>query len=60
MENVLFLLILASLLLLVIGLISPKVGLFWYREKRTRKKSAEIYGMFIVIFIILFGLWLTA
>lgn len=59
-ENILFLLIIACALLLVIGFISPNISLFWYRHERTRKKSAQVYGLFLITFIIIFGLLLTA
>jgi hypothetical protein len=59
-ENILFLLILACLALMLIGFISPKISLFWYREERTRKKSFQLYGLFLITFIIIFGLWATA
>jgi predicted nucleic acid-binding Zn ribbon protein len=60
LETILVLLILANFVLLVIGLISPKTSLFWHKHERTRKKSIEIYGIFLITFIIVLGLWLTA
>jgi len=59
-ENILFLLIVACVLLLIIGFVSPKLSLFWYREERTRKKSAQVYGLFLITFIIILGLLITA
>jgi len=59
-ENILFLIIVACGLLLLIGFISPKISLFWYRQERTRKKSLQVYGLFLITFIIIFGLWATA
>ena len=58
--NVLFLLMLVFAFLFLIGLISPKISLFWYRHERTRKRSAQVYGLFLITFIILFGLYITA
>lgn len=55
METLLALMIVASLVLLVIGFISPKTSLFWYKQERTRKKSAAIYGITLVVSFILFG-----
>lgn len=60
MGDILVLLILANLVMLVIGFISPKTSLFWLKDERTRKKSAQVYGMFIITFVIIFGLWATA
>ncbi|MFM6925805.1 MAG: hypothetical protein ACKOU7_09920 [Ferruginibacter sp.] len=59
-ENILFLLIMACAALLLIGFISPKISLFWYPHERTRKKSAQVYGLFLITFIIILGLSLTA
>lgn len=59
-ENILFLMIIACVLLLVIGLISPKASLFWYKEEPTRKKSAQLYGLLLITFIIILGLLVTA
>lgn len=49
--TILFLILVLILvcLLLLIGLISPKVGLFWYKGKRTRIKVLGIYALFAVI-----------
>jgi hypothetical protein len=55
MDNLFILLLLASLVLLVIGLINPKTSLFWYKKERTRKKSGLIYGGLTILFFILFG-----
>ncbi|MGE0637372.1 MAG: hypothetical protein AB7G44_15460 [Bacteroidia bacterium] len=60
MESILVLLMLVNLIMLVIGFISPQLSLFWYKGKRTRKKSAELYGLFLTTFIIIFGLLVTA
>ena len=56
MDNLFVLLVLASLVLLVIGLINPKTSLFWYKKERTKKKSSLIYGGLTVLFFILFGI----
>ena len=37
-----------------------KNGLFWYQHERTTKKSVQIYGLFLIVFVILIGLWLSA
>lgn len=58
--NVLFLLIIACAVLLLTGLVAPKAALFWYRQERTRKKVWQVYGLFLIVFVILFGLWASA
>jgi hypothetical protein len=55
MDNLFMLLLLASLVLLVIGLFNPKTSLFWDKKVRTKKKSALIYGGLTILFFILFG-----
>ncbi len=55
MNSFFALLLLASLLLLVIGIFSPTTSLFWNKEKRTRKKSVLIYGILTILFFTLFG-----
>ena len=55
MENLFVLLLLASLVLLVIGLFKPTTSLFWDKKERTRKKSSLVYGGLTVLFFILFG-----
>lgn len=55
MDNLFAFLLLVSLVLLVIGLFSPKTSLFWDKKERTRKKSALVYGVLIIFFFILFG-----
>ncbi|MBO2034015.1 hypothetical protein J4D99_21660 [Siccationidurans ginsengisoli] len=44
MENVYTILVLASFVLLIVGIFSPKKSLFWDKQAPTRKKSALIYG----------------
>lgn len=44
MQNILFLIFIISLFLFIIGLISPKTSLWWYRKKKTRILSIKIYG----------------
>lgn len=56
MESLIALLFLASMVLLIIGLISPNKSLFWYKNERTKKKSALIYGVLMLAFIILAGI----
>ena len=49
MENLFALLILASLVLLVIGFISPKTSLFWDKKNEpTKKRSGMIYGISLI------------
>lgn len=56
MENLFALLVLASLILLVIGFISPKTSLFWDKKNEpTKKRSGMIYGISLVASFILFG-----
>lgn len=55
MNNLFAFLLLASLVLLAIGLFSPKSSLFWYKKGQTRKKSTAIYGGATILFFILFG-----
>jgi len=55
MENLFGALILASFVLLVIGLFKPKTSLFWYKKERTRIKSFLIYLVLTIIFFVLFG-----
>lgn len=45
------LLLLGFLILLIIGLISPQAGLFWYRGRRTRLKSFGIYVSAIALIL---------
>lgn len=55
MENLFALLVLASLVLLIIGLFKPTTSLFWDKKERTRKKSSLVYGGLTILFFILFG-----
>lgn len=55
MENLFALLLLASLVLLVIGLFKPTTSLFWDKKERTRKRSSLVYGGLTILFFILFG-----
>lgn len=55
MDNLFALLVLASLVLLVIGLFKPATSLFWDKKERTRKRSALAYGGLTILFFILFG-----
>lgn len=58
MENLFAILILASLILLVIGFLSPKTSLFWDKKNEpTKKRSATIYGISLVASFILFGIF---
>jgi tetratricopeptide (TPR) repeat protein len=51
LHGILFILLILSLLFFVIGLISPKVSLFWL-EKRSRLKSTVIFLMFAFLCLI--------
>jgi hypothetical protein len=58
MENLFALLVLASLVLLVIGIFSPKTSLFWDKKNEpTKKRSGMIYGISLVASFILFGIF---
>lgn len=58
MENLFALLVLASLILLVIGIFSPKTSLFWDKKNEpTKKRSGMIYGISLVASFILFGVF---
>lgn len=56
MDNLFLLLLLASLVLFVIGLFRPTTSLFWDKKARTKKKSAILYGVMIIVCFILFGI----
>ncbi|RZL46358.1 MAG: hypothetical protein EOP00_15235 [Pedobacter sp.] len=56
MENVFGVLLLVSIVMFVLGLISPMVSLFWYKQKQSRKMSSLIYGLSIIACFILFGI----
>ena len=57
MENLFAILLMASFLLLVIGLFSPKTSLFWDKKnERTKKRSALIYGITMIASFVLFGI----
>jgi hypothetical protein len=55
MSNFFILLLLASVAFFIIGFFNPKTSLFWDKKERTKKKSAFVYGGFIVLSFILFG-----
>lgn len=55
MENILFLLLLASIFLFTLGLFSPKTSLFWIKTNQTRAKSSLVYGLTSILFFVLFG-----
>lgn len=58
MENLFALLILVSLILLVVGLFSPKTSLFWDKKNEpTKKRSSIIYGISLVASFILFSVF---
>lgn len=55
MEYIFLILVLASIVLFIIGLFSPKTSLFWNKNQPTRKKSFLIYGGLTLVTFILFG-----
>jgi hypothetical protein len=57
MDTIIALLFLISIILFIVGLISPKSGLFWLTTEKTRKKVLLFYGLstltlFVIIAII--------
>lgn len=59
--GILFTLIfLASIIFLIIGLISPTSALFWYKGNRTRGRSSAIYGGAAAIAFIATGIFAVA
>jgi len=59
MENLFALIIFASFILLIIGLISPKTSLFWDKKNTpTRKRSSLIYGLTLLASFVLFGMFM--
>jgi hypothetical protein len=56
MNNLFLIIVLLSFSLLIIGFISPKTSLFWYKKERTRKKSFFIYLSSMISFYVLFGI----
>jgi hypothetical protein len=45
------LLILATTILLILGIFNPQASLFWYTKQRTTVLSSVIYGVLLVLFI---------
>lgn len=56
MHNFFLVLILVSFIFLIIGFFNPNSSLFWYKQVRTKKKSAIIYGLTLVSSIFLLGI----
>lgn len=56
MEDLFILLILASLFLFIVGFFSPSKSLFWFKGRRTKRKSTITYGSLALLFFVLFGL----
>lgn len=56
MENLFIATLLLSLVLLFVGLINPKLSLFWKKQNQTRKQSSLIYGICLITSFILFGI----
>ena len=54
METLFILLVIASFSLLIVGFFSPTTSLFWYKQERTRTKSATIYAITFIASFILF------
>jgi hypothetical protein len=52
------LIIFASLIFLIVGLVNPQKALFWSKKPATRKKSSLIYGLLILLSFI--GVGVTA
>jgi hypothetical protein len=52
MNVIFFLLLFVAIIFLIIGLISPKASLFWFKRK-TRKFSSLIYGVSAIVLIVL-------
>lgn len=49
---------LLSFLFIIIGLISPRVSLFWHKTKKSRKFSTLLYGLTTIFsFILIFVFW---
>jgi len=59
MENVFGVLVLISLILLIIGIINPKISLFWYRKDKTKKISMLFYGILLIFSFILFNVFIN-
>lgn len=55
MEDLLFVLLLISFCLLILGLFKPKESLFWTKSNQTRGKSSLIYGLTTILLFIAFG-----
>lgn len=58
MSVVLALLFVALVILLILGLIAPSVGLFWYKKEKTRGKVGLFYGVSLIvcfIFMLIFA-----
>ena len=55
MEDVLFVLLLISFGLFILGLFSPKTSLFWTKSNQTRVKSSSIYGVTTILLFVAFG-----
>lgn len=54
---VLFILVLlASFILFIVGLVSPNQSLFWYKKERTKRKSVIIYGLLFFISIVMISI----
>lgn len=59
-ESLLFIFVSGSLLLFVLGFISPDKSLFWLKGKRTRIRSAIIYATAFIAGMFLVNLWYPA
>jgi len=57
MDNLFLLLFLLSFIVLIIGIIKPKIVIRWGKpEKRNRKSVLKVYGVGLILFFVLFGM----
>lgn len=58
MQFIFILILIISLLFLLLGIVNPKISLFWEKNKikQTRKRSSIIYGFFTIVSFIMFGI----
>lgn len=54
-----YILMLISFFLLLIGLLSPSLSLFWFNGEKNRKVSSKYYGLFFIVFAIISGVTQT-
>ncbi|MCK5459803.1 hypothetical protein KAI52_01680 [Candidatus Parcubacteria bacterium] len=56
MDNLFLLLFLTSIIALIVGLIKPDIFIRFLKERATRKVTVMIFGIFALVFFILFGI----